>query len=88
MQALEVEVDISSDGDLVNARLPETCKQWFGSHAKLIVVLPDSESDEAQRQQRIAHWRELLKQTQALPAAKNITDAEINAEVVAYRDGR
>ena len=84
MQALEVEVDISSDGDLINARLPKSCKQWFGSHAKLLVVLPDTEVGEAQRLQRIAHWRALLKEAQALPSARSITDAEIDA----YRDGR
>ncbi len=88
MQALEVEADISSDGDLVNARLPKSCKQWFGSHAKLIVVFPDAESGEVQRRQRIARWQALLKETQALPSAKSITDAEIDAEIVAYRDGR
>ena len=30
-------------------------------------------------------WQSLFKQTQALPQVKNITDADIDAEIEAYR---
>jgi hypothetical protein len=33
-------------------------------------------------------WQRLLPRTQALPAVQNITDADIAAEVAAYRAGR
>ena len=49
MQALEVEVDITADGQVINARLPSSCIQWYGNHAKLIVILPDWQDADALR---------------------------------------
>ncbi len=86
MQAIELEVDITADGR-VNTYLPSSYRSWFGSHAKLIMILPETQADEVQRQQRLKKWRELLKETQALPQAQAITEDEIAAEIEAYRDG-
>jgi hypothetical protein len=85
MQALEVEVDITTDGQLVNARLPSSCSQWYGNHTKLILILPDRQDAEISRQARIDKWRGLLKETQALPQAQILTEEEIAAEVETYR---
>jgi hypothetical protein len=35
-----------------------------------------------------AEWQRLARQTQALPAVEKITDADIAAEIAAYRAGR
>ena len=35
-----------------------------------------------------AQWESLLRETQSLPAAQRVTDAEIAAEIAAYRAGR
>ncbi|MGD0259352.1 MAG: hypothetical protein ABSD29_05945 [Verrucomicrobiota bacterium] len=35
-----------------------------------------------------ADWQRLARQTQALPAVERITDADIAAEIAAYRAGR
>ncbi len=40
MQALEIEVDITPDGQLLNARLPTSCQSMFGRHTKLLMILP------------------------------------------------
>ena len=87
MQALEIEVDITPDGQLLNARLPTSCESMFGKHTKLIMILPEPQLDIVQRQQRTEKWRTLLKETQSLPQTLNITDAEIAAEIEAYRSG-
>ncbi len=87
MQALEIEVDITPDGQLLNARLPTSCHSMFGRHTKLIMILPEPQLDVVQRQQRTEKWRTLLKETQSLPQTLNITDAEIAAEIEAYRSG-
>lgn len=86
MQALEIEVDITPDGQLLNARLPTSCQSMFGRHTKLIMILPEPQLDVVQRQQRTEKWRTLLKETQSLPQL-NITEAEIAAEIEAYRSG-
>lgn len=87
MQAHEIEVDITSDGQLLNARLPASCQSVFGRHTRLIMILPEVQLDETQRQQRTEKWRKLLKETQALPQAQHITEAEIATEIAAYRSG-
>ena len=35
-----------------------------------------------------AEWQHLSRQTQALPSVERITDADIAAEIAAYRAGR
>jgi len=40
MQAIELEIDIAEDGSL---HLPECYKNWFGQHAKLILLASDSQ---------------------------------------------
>jgi len=40
------------------------------------------------RARNVQQWRQLLKETQALPQVQSITDEEIEAEVAAYRSGR
>ena len=87
MQALEIEVDITPDGQLLNARLPPSCQSMFGRHTKLSMILPEPQLDVVQRQQRTEKWHALLKETQSLPQAKNMTEAEITAEIEAYRSG-
>jgi hypothetical protein len=88
MKALEIEVDIAPDGQVLNARLPSSCRPWFGNHAKLIMILPDIQCDNARRQVRLETWRALLKETQALPQAQKMTEEIIDAEIEAYRSGR
>ncbi len=88
MQAIEMEVDINDNGEVINARLPASCKHWFGNHAKLMVILPDEGKSEKMRQDKMTRWRTLLKETQALPQAHTITEAEIQAEIEAYRNGQ
>ena len=39
MQAIELDTDIAQDGSI---HLPQNYKHWFGKHAKLIVLLPES----------------------------------------------
>ena len=34
------------------------------------------------------HWESLLHESQSLPSAQRVTDAEIAAEIAAYRAGR
>jgi hypothetical protein len=45
MQALEIEVDITPDGQLLNARLPTSCESMFGKHTKLIMILQEPQLD-------------------------------------------
>lgn len=86
MQAIELEVDITANGR-IDTCLPPSYRSWFGSHAKLIMILPETQMDELQRQQRLKKWRGLLAETHALPQTLAITDAEIAAEIEAYRNG-
>ncbi len=44
--------------------------------------------DEEERRARIEEFKQLLKDTQALPQAQTITEAEIAAEISAQREGR
>jgi hypothetical protein len=87
MQALEIEVDITPDGQLLNARLPTSCQSMFGRHTKLIMILPSTQIDSIERQQRIESWRNLLKETQNIAQSQNITETDITAEIAAYRSG-
>lgn len=87
MQALEIEVDITIDGQLLNARLPTSCQSMFGRHTKLIMILPSNQIDKVERQQRIESWRNLLKETQSLAQSQNITETDVTAEIAAYRSG-
>jgi hypothetical protein len=87
MKTLEIEADITPDGLVVNARLPSSCRPWFGRRAKFIMILPGTQDDSVQRQQRIQKWRSLLKETKTLPQAMEITEADIAAEIDAYRKG-
>ena len=87
MQALEIEVDITTDGQLLNARLPTSCQSMFGRHTKLIMILPSNQIDKVERQQRIESWRNLLKETQSLAQSQNITETDVTAEIAAYRSG-
>ena len=85
MQALEIEVDITTDGQLLNARLPTSCQSMFCRHTKLIMILPTTQFDKVERQQRIESWRNLLKETQSLAQSQNITKTDVTAEIAAYR---
>jgi hypothetical protein len=67
--SMKIEADITSDGLVVNARLPSSCRSWFGSHAKFIMILPGKQDDSVQRQQRIQKWRSLLNETKTLAQA-------------------
>ena len=49
-----------------------------------VVVFVMSETDLTAKLQK---WRTLFKETQALPQVKGITDADIDAEIEAYRAG-
>ena len=49
-----------------------------------VVVFVMSETDLTAKLQK---WRALFKETQALPQVKDITDADIDAEIEAYRAG-
>ena len=49
-----------------------------------VVVFVMSETDLTAKLQK---WQTLFKETQALPQVKNITDADIDAEIEAYRGG-
>ena len=49
-----------------------------------VVVFVMSETDLTAKLQK---WRTLFKETQALPLVKGITDADIDAEIEAYRAG-
>lgn len=44
--------------------------------------------DEEERKARIEEFKRLLKDTQSLPQAQTITEAEIAAEIIAHREGR
>jgi hypothetical protein len=72
-------VTIPSSGNLVLEDLPFRP----GELVEVVVI-----SDEGERATLAARFRDLLKQTQAMPGAATITDAEIAAEVDAVRDGR
>jgi hypothetical protein len=51
-----------------------------------VIILVDNDPDEAKaRQERAREWRALFKETQALPQAQTISEAEIAAEIAAYR---
>jgi len=49
-----------------------------------VVVFVMSETDLTAKLQK---WRTLFKETQALPQLKDITNADIDAEIEAYRAG-
>ena len=49
-----------------------------------VVVFVMSETDLTAK---LNKWRTLFKETQALPQVKDITDADIDAEIEAYREG-
>jgi hypothetical protein len=40
------------------------------------------------RKERSKKWRSLLRKTQSLPQVKRLTEAEIVAEISAYRTGK
>lgn len=52
-----------------------------GTQIKVIIL-------KQQRQEHIQAFKALLQETQALPQAQTITEAEIAAEIEAYRSGR
>ena len=49
-----------------------------------VVVFVMSETDLTAK---LNKWRTLFKETQALPQVKDVTDADIDAEIEAYRAG-
>lgn len=51
-----------------------------------VIILVESDPQKAEsRQVRVRQWKALFKESQALPQAKTITEAEIAAEIAAYR---
>ncbi|MBF0218185.1 MAG: hypothetical protein HQL49_01445 [Gammaproteobacteria bacterium] len=85
MQAIEIEIDIGQGGELKQIKLPTSFRQWYGNHAKVMLIFPDLSQRSQTTEQR---WRELLQQTQQLPQTEQISLEEINAEVTAYRQSQ
>lgn len=54
-----------------------------GTRAEVIVLVEQPAQSEVM--QRIAEWRALFEQVQALPQAQTLTEEEIAAEIAAYR---
>ena len=71
-------------GGLIEIRSPELIA---GSQAEVIVLVDDDRSDDIQSSQ-VADLNALLRRTQQLPAAREITEQEIAAEIAAYRAAR
>jgi len=46
MQAIEIETTIDTDGMVRALMMPAAYKKWYGSQAKLIILLPDILRDE------------------------------------------
>ncbi len=46
MQAIELETTIDTDGMVRALMMPAAYKKWYGSQAKLIILLPDILRDE------------------------------------------
>ena len=71
-------------GGLIEIRSPELIA---GSQAD-VIVLVDSDRSEDTRTRQVAELDAVLKRTQGLPAAREITEQEIAAEIAAYRATR
>lgn len=72
-------VTIPPSGDVVLKDLPFRP----GQRVEVVVI-----SEDGERVALASRFRSLFKETQALPGAATLTDAEIAAEVDAVRDGR
>ncbi|MCX6545023.1 MAG: hypothetical protein NTV05_11515 [Acidobacteria bacterium] len=71
-------------GGLIEIRSPELIA---GSQAD-VIVLVDSDRSEGARTGQVAELNAVLRRTQGLPAAREITEQEIAAEIAAYRATR
>ena len=58
-----------------------------GTRAEVIILVEGAPGEAKARQERVKEWKALFKETQALPQARAITEAEITAEIAAYRAG-
>jgi hypothetical protein len=72
---LKRQLIIDDSHSLVLSDLP-----YYSGQKLTVIVLVENEL-----QQRLLKWKTFFKQIQATPAAQNITDDEIAAEIEAYR---
>lgn len=72
-------VTVKESGSIVLKDLP----LQPGQRVEVVVI-----ADEEEQKERIRNLRALLKETQELPQAKDISDDQIAEEVAAYRAGR
>jgi len=79
MEAVEFQTEVKNG----MIEIPAAYQSAFaeGIQVKVIVLKP-------QRQEHIQAFKALLNETQALPQAQTITEAEIAAEIEAYRSGK
>lgn len=59
-----------------------------GTRVEVILRVESAPLDDLARAERVKTWQALFKETQALPQARTLTEAEIAAEIAAYRAGR
>ena len=71
--------------NLTDEQVIDLLKQLPVDRRKKILAVVDGE--ERARKERTKKLRQLLRETQALPQIKEITDEEIAAEIAAYRAG-
>ncbi len=72
---LKRQLVIDDSHSLVLSDLP-----YYSGQKLTVIVLAESEL-----QQRLLKWKTFFKEIQSTPAAQNITDDEIAAEIEAYR---
>lgn len=70
--------------DLTNEQVIELFKQLPPDQKRQALALLSASG----RKERSKRWRTLLQKTQTLPQAKRLTEADIAAEIAAYRAGK
>jgi len=78
MEAVEFQTEIKNG--VIEIPVAYQSSLAEGIQVKVIVL-------KQQRQEHIQAFKTLLKETQALPQAQTITEAEIAVEIEAYRSG-
>lgn len=79
MEAVEFEANIKNG----NIEIPPTYRSDLAEGAKVRVIVLTSRQTE-----QIQALKALFKETQSLPQAQTISDADIAAEIAAYRAGQ
>jgi hypothetical protein len=74
---IKKEIVIDNSHSLFLADVP------FDAGEKVLIFM----TTEHALQKRLAEWKKLFKETQALPDLQSITEADIEAEIKAYRAG-